>query len=290
MSTIQSSTKVGVYVDVENIARNGGRGLRYDILRKFACRDGAIPARLNAYIAYDKTRAVEPIYEHVQREFHSLIQDFGYKVIKKEVKWFQDDRGGRISKANADLDLAVDAILQSEKLDRVLLATGDGDFVQVVRALQNRGCRVEILAFNNVSADLRDEADMFMSGYLVPGLLPFQKENDNRSTSTEKSAGTAKSWGDIGSRVRGTCYHQRDNYGFIRFYRTISPSMCELSQDSKKEEYAVAFFHEEMLPRHVSLSELPSRSIIFEFELETGKLGDGSFQAKDMKLAYPVRP
>ena len=36
--------------------------------------------------------------------------------------------------------------------------TGDGDFVQVVRALQNKGCRVEVLAFDNVSEELRREA------------------------------------------------------------------------------------------------------------------------------------
>jgi hypothetical protein len=36
-----SGLRVGVYVDVENIARNGGRGMRFDVLRDYACRDGA---------------------------------------------------------------------------------------------------------------------------------------------------------------------------------------------------------------------------------------------------------
>jgi uncharacterized LabA/DUF88 family protein len=49
----------------------------------------------------------------------------------------------------ADLDLAVDALVQAENLDYILLGTGDGDFVRLVRALQNRGRRVDISVFND---------------------------------------------------------------------------------------------------------------------------------------------
>ena len=76
----------------------------------------------------------------------------------------------------------------------MLLVTGDGDFVQVVRALQNKGCRVETLAFDNVSEELRRESDMYVSGYLVPGLLPTRGDDYFSPT-----------WGAMGSRVRGYC-------------------------------------------------------------------------------------
>jgi hypothetical protein len=33
--------KVGVYVDVANIAYNGGFGMRYEVLREFAMRNNA---------------------------------------------------------------------------------------------------------------------------------------------------------------------------------------------------------------------------------------------------------
>ena len=49
--------KVGIYVDVANITRNGGYGMKFDILRDFACRGGGDPVRLNAYVAYDEERA-----------------------------------------------------------------------------------------------------------------------------------------------------------------------------------------------------------------------------------------
>lgn len=78
-------------------------------------------------------------------------------------------RGRRAyGKANADLDMAVDVLLQSENLDRVLLVTGDGDFVQVVRALQNGAAGCGNSGLRQCVEELRRESDMYVSGYLVP--------------------------------------------------------------------------------------------------------------------------
>ncbi|MDX1373812.1 MAG: NYN domain-containing protein, partial [Nitrososphaeraceae archaeon] len=158
VSYFKSHAKLGVYVDAANISRNGGQRMKYDILREFACRDHAEAIRLNVYLSYDEERAeCSSIYREKARSYQSALREIGYKVIEKRVKWFEDEAGNRFGKANADLDMAVDVLLQSENLDRVLLVTGDGDFVQVVRALQNKGCRVEVLAFDNVSEELRRE-------------------------------------------------------------------------------------------------------------------------------------
>src|SRR5258708_3993376 len=194
MTNKQNGFRVGVYVDVENIVRNGGRGMRFDTLRDYACRDGGEAIRLNAYLAYDEERAIhDEDYRHRALRYHFELGDVGFKVIEKPVQWYTNEDGIRVSKANSDLDLAVDILLQSAKLDRVVLVSGDGDFTQVVRALQNMGCRLELLAFQNISYQLRCEADFFMSGYLIPGLLPR----------LDKGPG----WGEMDSRVRGTCYH-----------------------------------------------------------------------------------
>jgi uncharacterized LabA/DUF88 family protein len=139
----------------------------------YACREGSEAIRLNAYLAFDEDRAQRDAeYRQRATSYHFALRDFGFKVIEKAVRWYTNEDGVRVSKANSDLDLAVDLLLQSAKLDRVVLVTGDGDFVQVFRALQNLGCRVEVLAFQNISYDLRCEADVFYPGYLVPGLLP----------------------------------------------------------------------------------------------------------------------
>ena len=178
-----------MYVDTENITRNGGRGLRYDVLREFACRGGADAQRLNSYTSVDEDRAAaEDVYGRNVRNFHEALRDFGYKVIVKPVKWYVNEDGKRFGKANSDLDMAVDVLLEARNIDRVLLATGDGDFAKVARALQNMGCRVEVVAFDNVSGDLRREADLFVSGYLIPGCC---RGSRGRSSGVGKARGCA---------------------------------------------------------------------------------------------------
>ena len=260
MTTIlKSHANVGVYVDAANISRNGGQRMQYDVLREFACRDHAEALRLNVYLSYDEDRADNsPVYRDKARAYQSALRKIGYKVIEKKVKWFEDEAGTRYGKANADLDMAVDVLLQSENLDRVLLVTGDGDFVQVVRALQNKGCRVEVLAFDNVSEELRREADMFISGYLVPGLLPTKGEDSFMA-----------SWGELGSRVRGYCYHHDDNksFGFMRFLVNLSPFLWKTDSRDEDSPYRTAFFHDSNLPDGFNVMKLPSRNHIFEFSL-----------------------
>ena len=279
MTGHRPNTRVGVYVDVANLTRNGGYGMRYEVLREFACRGNAEPVRLNAYVSYDADRAeTDSIYREAQYGFYSLLRDFGYKVIQKNVKWYTDEAGNRFGKANADLDLAVDALLQSENIDRVLLATGDGDFVQVVRALQNKGCRVEVMAFENVSTDLRREADLFMSGYLIPHLLP---------TANGRSGPV---WGELGSRVRGMCYnHTGKGYGFLRYMKLVSPELWKIDPRQPESPYDSVFFHNSQLPSDVRAEDLPSRSMIFEFELAKAEGRENGVQAINMQLISPRR-
>jgi uncharacterized LabA/DUF88 family protein len=276
MVTSKSSARVGVYVDVANINRNGGYGMGYEVLREFACRDKGEALRLNAYVSFDAEKARrEAYYSQRTNSFYSVLRDFGYKVIQKEVKWFTDEDGNRVAKANADLDLAVDALLQSENLDRVLLVTGDGDFVQVVRALQNRGCRVEVVAFRNVSSDLRREADMFMSGYLIPNLLPV-----------EAKTGEENIWGEVEHRVRGICYYHKNDFGFMRFLKRIDQNLWMTDAKQPDSPYGTAWFHDSSLPNglgSVIATDLPSRKYIFEFKLMRAEHERG-LRAVDIQL------
>lgn len=255
MSLIKSNAKIGVYVDVANMMRNGGYGMQYDVLREFACRDGGEAIRLNAYVSYDRERGREDYaYRDKTFNYFSVLREFGYKVIQKEVKWYEDEEGNRYSKANSDLDMAVDVLLQSENLDYVVLATGDGDFTQLVQALQNKGCRVEVIAFENVSSELRREADMFINGHLIPNLV---------------SRNGQEPWGRIGSRVRGYCYHHDDNkgFGFMRYLAEIKPGLWITDTRNPDSPYRTAFFHDSQLPEGFSIMDLPSRQIVFEFTL-----------------------
>lgn len=267
-------TKLGVYVDVANMYHNGGQRMQYGVLREFACRDYAEAIRLNAYVSYDVERAKWDIeYRMRVDNFHSVLRDLGYKVIVKEVRWYRDESGERYGKANADLDLAVDALLQSEKLDRVLIASGDGDFGRVILALQNRGVRVEVLALENSSFKLREEADLFIHGHLVPNLIP------TRSFKSEEPV----EWGKVGSRVRGWCYwHSEQGYGFIRYLTKIASGLWLTDTRDEDSPYGTAFFHDSNLPDGVKATHLPNRNCIFEFTLSPSERGNG-VQAIEME-------
>lgn len=257
--------KVGVFVDAVNLTRNGGYGMQYDVLREFAVRDGGEIVRLNAYVAFDKVRAeTDTSYKMRSLDFYAVLRELGFKVIEKHVKWYTDEYGERYGKANSDMEMALDALMQTEHLDRVLLATGDGDFTRVVRTLQNRGTRVEVVAFENVSSSLKREADLFMSGYLIPNLLPTHKGNMS-----------VPEWGEMFSRVRGICYsfNQQKRFGFFRYLGEIRSNLWVTDSRREDSPYETAFAHESHFPPNIDITGLPNRHQIFEFELERSDRG-----------------
>lgn len=196
--------KTGVYVDAENIRFCGGYGMRYDVLVELANLGSSTMLRANCYLAEDGARTKEdPEYRQKLYRYHDVLRQCGFKVIKKFVKHFVDDEGILTTKANADMDLAIDALLQARNLDRIILLTGDGDFIRLVLALQNMGCRVEVIGFKNVSTELKEAADSFLSGYLIPGLLPITN-------------------GDGAVRHRGVPinYNADRGFGFMRYFVT----------------------------------------------------------------------
>jgi len=194
--------KTGIYVDAENVRMCGGYGMRYDILVDLANSGNSTLLRANSYLAEDRERTKDDAdYRQKLYRYHDVIRQCGFKVIKKIVKHFVDDEGILTTKANADMDLAIDALLQARNLDRVILLTGDGDFIRLVLALQNMGCRVEVIGFDHVSRELKESADSFLSGFLIPGLLPIPSQNGKE-------------------RHRGIPinYNPDRGFGFMRYY------------------------------------------------------------------------
>jgi len=268
-----NARRVGVYVDSMNIMRSGGYGMRYEVIRRFAAHNSDEVMRLNAYVAIDEERAVsDPAYKNTLN-FILTLRDLGFKVIEKPIRWYTDDSGRTYGKANLDMEMGLDIIAQSERLDVIYLFTGDGDFCSVVTMVQNKGCRVELVAFANVSSRLRREVDLFVPGYLVPGLLP-----------TAPPYAGAPPWGEPGSRVRGVCtkYFQDRSYGFFRFMHGFGKLWVT---DTRLEEspYTSVFFMEKDLPSGGLSEHLPSRDFIFEFTLTEGEKG---FVATDIDLIY----
>lgn len=275
---MSSNFRVGVFVDAENVRYNGGYQMRYDVLRRFAARAGGVLQRLNTYMAFDAERAREDSeYAKKARMYQQMVRDFGWKITVKVVRRYTDESGNVTTKANADLDMAVDAMLQADKLEQVLLVTGDGDFIQVVRALQNKGCRVELIGFKNVSRQLQQEVDAFYSGFVIPDLLPISYEPRNV-------------WGKPGSCVRGVCtkWIADKGYGFLRIMDHISPDLWITDPRDEGSPYASVFCHVNELAEDVTEELLSNRETILELYVNESEQKDNGLVASNVRLAFSV--
>lgn len=253
--------KIGIYVDASNIGMNGGHGMRYDVLRELACRAGGDPQRLNAYVAFDEERAQQDLgYRSKMSGYHAALRDQGFRLTIKKVRRYRDENGEESRKSNADLDMAVDLLTESNRLDSVLLGTGDGDFVNVVKALQTQGVRVEVVAFNNVSTELRTAADQYINGWMIPDLVPPSQIDNTRREQPR--------WGEIGSRVRGYCSHfdAQRGFGFFQYFSAL-PEARIITRDQLKS----AWFHVSEMSDIELHRKLPNRNLVLEFELAPAK-------------------
>jgi uncharacterized LabA/DUF88 family protein len=91
----------------------------------------------------------------------------GYTVVTKPLKEFTDASGRRKIKGNMDIELAIDVMEMAERLDHVVLFSGDGDFRRLVEAVQRKGVRVTVVSTIRssppmVADELRRQADVFV--------------------------------------------------------------------------------------------------------------------------------
>ena len=63
---------------------------------------------------------------------------------------------------SADIPLTINATQLADKVDTIIILSGDADYVELVRHLKSRGVRVEIAAIEKTTAAiLKEEADHF---------------------------------------------------------------------------------------------------------------------------------
>lgn len=91
--------------------------------------------------------------------FFDALNAAGFEVKEKDLQTFY----GGAKKGDWDLGIAMDAIRMGQKVDSIILISGDGDFKPVVNYLQQAfGCLVEVVAFEKTSnAGLIEMADDF---------------------------------------------------------------------------------------------------------------------------------
>ena len=107
--------------------------------------------RATAYAIRTETKEEAPFIEALEQQ--------GFEVKMKDLQIF----AGGAKKADWDVGIAIDAIKLAEKLDVLVLVSGDGDYLPVMSYIQNnKGCLVEVMAFRKTcSSRLVEEADDF---------------------------------------------------------------------------------------------------------------------------------
>ena len=135
--------RVAILIDVQNMyyaARNlYNSKLEFSKLLRYIGRG----RRLSRAIAYIVER---PGME--QDKFVEVLRRNGYEVRKKLLI----ERSDGSQKGDWDLGIALDAIALADKIDVVVLVTGDGDFVTLVHFLHSKGIRVEVASFPETTA------------------------------------------------------------------------------------------------------------------------------------------
>ncbi|WP_324764048.1 NYN domain-containing protein (plasmid) [Sinorhizobium meliloti] len=156
--------KIALLIDGANLFA-ASKALGFDIdYRKLlqAFRKRAYLLRANYYSALvedQETATIRPLIDWLDYN--------GYQVVTKPVKEITDSLGRRKVKGNMDVELAIDAIEISETADHLVIFSGDGNFTNLVAALQRKGCKVSVVSTMAtrppmISDALRREADHFI--------------------------------------------------------------------------------------------------------------------------------
>jgi uncharacterized LabA/DUF88 family protein len=154
MSIRNPDQRVGVFVDVQNLyysARNMYTArVNFNEVLKLAVGD----RRLVRAIAY-VIKADMP-EEHT---FFEALDKAGYEVKFKDLQTF----AGGHQKGDWDVGIAMDIIKMMNKVDVVVLASGDGDFVPLLEYLQMTGQLTETIAFGkSCSSKIKELTDNFI--------------------------------------------------------------------------------------------------------------------------------
>jgi len=149
--------RAGMFVDAPNIiyaAENARVNIDYGRMLDFLGRGREmVHAIVYAPVTEDNG------YRFDQQRFVAPFMNKGYKMVTKPLKRFPDGT----AKGNFDIELAIDIVTMSQRLDVIILISGDSDFSRLVELIQSRGVRVEVVSFaSNVSWELVQMADVFI--------------------------------------------------------------------------------------------------------------------------------
>jgi len=146
--------RVGVLVDVSNMYHSAKNLYRKRVNFKNVLKVAVADRKLIRAIAY----VVRTENEEELSFFEALSQQ-GFEVKMKDLQVF----AGGAKKGDWDVGIAMDAIKLANKLDVIVIVSGDGDYLPLMEYLQvTSGCLVEVVGFKQTtSSKLIEESDDF---------------------------------------------------------------------------------------------------------------------------------
>src|SRR5579859_1016210 len=156
------SQRVGIFIDTQNLYHSAKNlyhaKVNFGQVVKEALA-GRVLIRAVAYVV--RTESDE------EKSFFGALNKLGIETKVKDIRVF----AGGAKKADWDIGMAIDAIAMAQKLDTIILATGDGDFVPLVEYLKyTYGTQVEVISFGKSSSgQLKEAADDFVDMCDEPG-------------------------------------------------------------------------------------------------------------------------
>ncbi len=150
----QRDQRVAIFIDTQNLYHSAKANFRslvnYEELIRVAVNSRKL-VRAFAYVIRSEDTSEE--------KFFDALEELGIENRVKDLQVFHTGA----KKADWDVGIAVDMIRLTEKVDVVVLASGDGDFLEVIRYCQSRGVRVEVMAFDKTTnSKLKEEVDFFV--------------------------------------------------------------------------------------------------------------------------------
>lgn len=163
---LREQEKTAFFIDGANLykaARNLGFDIDYKSLLAKA-QDGCQLIRASYYTAIqeDRDQDYSPL-----RPLVDWLDYNGYTMVTKITREFNDSQGRKRFKGSTDVELVVDMMLMADRLDHLVLFSGNGDFRRVIEAIQAKGVRVSVVSSVKssppmASDELRRQADAFI--------------------------------------------------------------------------------------------------------------------------------
>jgi len=147
--------RVAVLIDVPNMYHSAKNIYKANVNFKEVLETAMAERKLIRAVGY----TIETEGEE-EKSFFNALRKMGIEVKLKDLQIFP----GGMKKGDWDVGIAVDAIKFSSYVDTIVLITGDGDFIPLVKYLKNASpVRVELIAFNkSCSGELKEIVDDFI--------------------------------------------------------------------------------------------------------------------------------